>query len=86
MEVRLNINNVPPQPPSPASVEGTGGTMQKDQDPSSVTVSKREFPGFAGTEEVDAATEADVATRADKLGKLFDKAFTYAPPPMPDFT
>ena len=84
MEVRLDMNKIPPQPPSPASVGEAGGSVQSA--PSSVTVSKREFPDFAGAEEVDAVTEAYVATRDDELGKLFNKAFAYAPPPMPDFT
>ena len=51
-----------------------------------MTVSKRAFPDPAGAEEVDAATEADVATRDDELGRLFRQAFNYAPPPMPNFT
>ena len=83
MDVRLDMNAILPQTPFPASVRAAGDAAQGPT--SSVTVSKREFPGLAGTEEVDAATEADAATRDDKLGQLFRQAFNYAPPPMPNF-
>ena len=84
MDVRLNTSNIPQQMPPLAPARDVGGAAQEPTP--SVTVSKREFPDFAGAEEVDAVTEADVATRDDELGKLFNKAFAYAPPPMPDFT
>lgn len=84
MDVRLDINKIPLQAPPPASVREADGVARDA--PPSVTVTKREFPGFTGAEEVDAATEADIATRDDALGKLFRRAFAYAPPPMPKFT
>ena len=83
MDVRLNTASILPQTPPPVSARETGGVSQEPAP--SVTVSRREFPGLAGAEEVDAATEADVATRDDKLGQLFRQAFNYAPPPMPNF-
>ena len=84
MDIRLDINNIPPQTSPPASVREADAAAQDAPPP--VSVSKREFPDFAGAEEVDAATDADVATRDDALGQLFNRAFSYAPPPMPDFT
>ena len=84
MDIRLNTSSIPQQTPPPAPARGVGGAAQGPAP--SVTVSKREFPDLAGAEEVDAATEADVATRDDELGRLFRQAFNYAPPPMPTFS
>lgn len=85
MNVRLDTNAILAQTQfQPASVRATDGAT-RDQ-ASTVTITKREFPDFTGAEEVDAATEADVATRGDALGRLFQLAFAYAPPPMPEFT
>ena len=84
MDVRLNVSDFPQQTPPLASVRDVGGAAQEPAP--SVTVSKRDFPDIAGTEEVDAATEVDVSTRDDALGRLFRQAFNYPPPPMPDFT
>ena len=83
MDVRLNTANILPQTPPPVSTRETGVVSQESAP--SVTISTREFPAVAGAEEVDAATEADVATRDDRLGQLFRQAFSYAPPPMPNF-
>ena len=84
MDVRLNTSNFPQQTPPLAPARDVGGAAQEPAP--SVTVSKRAFPDLAGTEAVDAATEADVATRDDALGRLFRQAFNYAPPPMPNFS
>jgi hypothetical protein len=84
MDVRLNTSNIPQQVPPLAPARDVGGAAQEPVP--SVTVSKQAFPDFAGAEEVDAVTEADVATRDDALGRLFRQAFNYAPPPMPNFT
>ena len=84
MDVRLNTSNIPQQMPPLAPARDVGGAAQEPTP--SVTVSKRAFPDLAGAEEVDAATEADVATRDDELGRLFRQAFNYALPPMPNFT
>ena len=84
MDVRLNTSNIPQQMPPLAPARDVGGAAQGPAP--SVTVSKQSFPGFAGAEEVDAAAEADAATRDDELGRLFRQAFNYAPPPMPNFT
>ena len=84
MNIRLDTNSIPAQTQfQPASVRATDDAT-RDQ-ANTVTVTKREFPGFTGTEEVDAVTEADVSTRDDALGKLFRSVFAYAPPPMPNF-
>ena len=84
MNVRLDTNAILAQTQfQPASVRATDDAT-RDQS-NTVTVTKREFPGFTGTEEVDAVTEADVSTRDDALGKLFRSVFAYAPPPMPNF-
>ena len=84
MNIRLDTNSIPAQTQfQPASVRATDDAT-RDQS-NTVTVTKREFPDFTGAEEVDAVTEADVATRNDALGMLFRKAFAYAPPPMPNF-
>ena len=84
MNIRLDTNSIPAQTQfQPASVRATE-VPARDQ-ANTVTVTKREFPDFTGAEEVDAVTEADVATRDDALGKLFHSVFAYAPPPMPNF-
>ena len=83
MDVRLDTNNIPLQTPPPTSARGAD-VVAHESTPS-VTISTREFPDIAGAEEGDAATEADVSTRDDRLGQLFHQAFSYAPPPMPNF-
>ena len=83
MDVRLNTSNIPQQMPPLAPAKDVGAAAQEPR--SSVTVTKRELPGLAGAEEVDAATEADVSTRDDALGRLFRGVFSYPPPPMPNF-
>ena len=84
MNVRLNTSNIPQQMPPLAPARDVGAAAQEPR--SAVTVTKRDLPDLAGAEEVDAATEADVSTRDDALGRLFRQVFSYAPPPMPDFT
>ncbi len=83
MDVRLDPSSIPLHPPPLADARNVGGAAQGPGP--SVTVSKREFHGLAGAEEVDAATEADVSTRDDALGRLFFRAFNYPPPAMPQF-
>jgi len=82
MEINLNTNKMPVMPTElPAAT--TAVPSGKDVRPA-VTISTCGFSPIAGSEDVDAATEADVATRNDSIGKLF-QAFRYDPPPMPNF-
>jgi len=83
MEINLNASKMPVLPPEMPATTAMDATDKHAR--SSMTISTREFAPIVGSEEVDAATEADVSTRDDAIGKLFQQAFSYQPPPMPNF-
>lgn len=84
MEISLNTGKMPVLPtelPHGAPTAETGKAVRP-----AMTITTPAFSPLGAPEEVDAATEADAATRDDALGKLFQRVFSYAPPPMPHFT
>lgn len=83
MEINLNTNKMPLMPAELPRAAATASAREGSRP--AMTISTSEFSSITGSEVVDAATEADVATRDDALGKLFQRAFNYQPPPMPNF-
>ena len=84
MEISLNTGKMPVLPtelPHGAPTAETGKGARP-----AMTITTQAFAPLGAAEEVDAATEADVATRDDAIGRLFQRVFCYAPPPMPNFT
>lgn len=83
MEISLNTGKMPVLPtelPNGAAPAETGKVVRP-----AMTITTPAFSPLGAPEEVDAATEADAATRDDSLGQLFRQVFNYAPPPMPNF-
>ncbi len=84
MEISFNAGKMPvlpPETPNGAAPAETGKVVRP-----AMTITTPAFSPLGAPEEVDAATEADAATRDDALAKLFQRVFSYAPPPMPHFT
>ncbi len=84
MEISLNTSKMPVMPTELSAVGVKEAGSGKESRPA-MTISTSEFSPIMGSEEVDAATEADVSTRDDAIGKLFKQAFNYQPPAMPNF-